>query len=528
MDMRIFAPAPDEDIFSYGPPENFELHGKSFSAEFDSGERVNLEFPASNGSQCMKIKDAIWLVVTKPPQPAAVFVVDLEASMVTRAVASTAGGFELSFGVLDGASGNLHKLTDDLAGNTVEWTLGMNKASLFEVFYRAQDAVLTCPLLPDIPSLCAEHLRVAKITDTVYLQTAVITGGQAPVPVCMLSDFHRVLCVGCAIMSDGAARLIGGHGLYPKDRKFKAQDTASGAIGIDLHTLSPFGNVSIYQYLPPSCFELAGQTIKLIMDDGYDFTLNFLDNETLEWNFAGKTPAAAQYMCVKADNTTYLLNYELTGIKPRANHTFVIDFEKMLVTRMISRIGTNPRWPYLMKTDFEFGAIDDGSEYKTYPRHGFTSDLIGTIAQWQYASEMTTLHAYHCSDFYRLTHARDRVPSKEEAVENYAFTDFQSKLPSTDEPTNYVKIKDGMYLVSITEKNGEKLLGSKMVFRSNTLCFLQNYKRGYVVSRGFGTSTLQDGTDTETNNIIGAYGRAIEASDDELKALLTDPNPYLV
>ena len=42
-------------------------------------------------------------------------------------------------------------------------------------------------------------------------------------------------------------------------------------------------------------------------------------------------------------------------------------------------------------------------------------------------------------------------------------------MPSSDEPANYVKIKDGMYLVSVTEQNLEKILGEKFGFRSDTL-----------------------------------------------------------
>ena len=297
---------------------------------------------------------------------------------------------------------------------------------------------------------------------------------------------------------------------------------------MDLKTLSPFHRGSIMQYTPPHCFELAGKTLNLIMDDGYDFTLSFTGDDALEWNIAGETPAAAEYKCLKADETTYLVRYELKGVRPRVNHTFVIDLENMLATRIIASIGKNPRWPYLMKTEYEFGAISNGGEFKPYPRHGFTSDMIGNIVQWAYGSEMSTLHIYHCGNSYRITHPRDRVGTKEEAREKYVFNLMQDSLPSTDEPTAYIKIKEGMYLISLAEKNAEKLLGAKLGFRSNTLCFLQNYKQFRVVGRAFGTSTQPDGTDTETHLVIGAYGRPVDAADDDLKNMLTASNPYII
>jgi hypothetical protein len=102
-------------------------------------------------------------------------------------------------------------------------------------------------------------------------------------------------------------------------------------------------------------------------------------------------------------------------------------------------------------------------------------------------------------------------------------------LPGSDEPAHYVKIKEGMYLVSVTEQNMEKLLGASVGFRSDTLCFLDNYNHMYDVGRGFGTMTNPDGTDSNIFVMIGAYGKIIDAEKDEFfKNLMEDKNPYLV
>jgi hypothetical protein len=207
----------------------------------------------------------------------------------------------------------------------------------------------------------------------------------------------------------------------------------------------------------------------------------------------------------------------------------VLDKENWLVTKIDAIIGTNPRYPYLIKPAFTFGAIArDGVEAKTYPRHGFTSDVTGNIVQWVYGSEMSTIHVYYCTDFYRITYPRDPTFSKEAAQMNDAFGAILAALPSSDEPTDYVKIKDGMYLLSLTEANSEKILGPKMGFRSDTLCFLNNFKRGYNVGRGFGTQTSPDGEDSPIHVMIGAYGTVLEPMDEALQKMLTDPNPFLV
>ena len=299
---------------------------------------------------------------------------------------------------------------------------------------------------------------------------------------------------------------------------------------MDLSTLCPFKGGAITQYAPPRCFELAGERFEFIMDDGYDYILRFIDGEALEWHWVGDEPKQAKYLCQKADDTTYLVSFELTGIVPRVNHTFVIDREQFLVTRLISKIGTNPKYPYLMKTEYEFGVIArDGVEVTPYPRHGFSSDNTGTVVQWVYGAEMATVHVYYCTDFYRITYSRDAAFSAEAQRMIEMFDNILSDVPTSDEPTTFIKIKDGLYLFTLTEANGEKLLGAKMGFRSNTMSFLHNYKTVRTFGRAFGTSTPPDADELHTHILFAAYGKLVDPEGDEgLQKMLNDPNPYLV
>ncbi len=80
-----------------------------------------------------------------------------------------------------------------------------------------------------------------------------------------------------------------------------------------------------------------------------------------------------------------------------------------------------------------------------------------------------------------------------------------------------------MYLVSVTEQNLEKLLAERFGFRSDTLCFLDNWDRMYSVGRAFGKRTI-DGEDQDLFIMIGKYGVPEEVED----RFFTDPIPYLV
>ena len=291
---------------------------------------------------------------------------------------------------------------------------------------------------------------------------------------------------------------------------------------MDLRKYNTFGQGGIAQYSQPQNFELVGQKFEFIMDDGIDYTLRFIDKTAVEWNFEGDKPQIAHnWLCGKADETTYLVSYELENTAKRTNHTWVIDLDNQLVTRILAVIGENPKIEYLIVPKYEFGAIkQEGVDTKVYPRHGYTSDLVGTVVQWKYAAEMETVHLYYCTDYYRITYPSEKAASR-------TFNETLAKMPSSDEPTAYIKIKDGIYLFSLTESNAERVLEGAMGFRSNTMAFLQNYKRVYQIGRAFGTTTFE-GKYNALHLSFAAIGRILDPADDErLNKMLTDPNPFL-
>lgn len=299
---------------------------------------------------------------------------------------------------------------------------------------------------------------------------------------------------------------------------------------MDLREMSKFGG-GAFQYVPPACYELEGKKFELLMDDGYDIVLNFIDKETIEWNYVNKEPSTPQvdkYNCLKGDDLIYFVTWNLAGCEfaKRQNFTFVIDLEQHLVTHCIASVGRNPRWPYLVDTDFVFGCIaQEGVEYKIYPRHGYTDDMVGNIVKWQYSPDMATVHAYYSARWYRITYPRDANAGEGGAAATDNFNDIVSALPSSDDPADYIRIKEGIYLVSATEHGMEKILGAKAMFRSDNLLFLDNYHHVYDIGRGFGTMTAPDGTDSDILVMIGAYGKIQDPKDYE--DVMTGPNPYL-
>ena len=286
--------------------------------------------------------------------------------------------------------------------------------------------------------------------------------------------------------------------------------------------------LSINQYCPPRVFELAGKRFDFVIDTGSetgDAFLNFISETEVEWSIRSEdTPKVETYECRKSDDWTYLVTYCIEGKTPRENHTWVIDKEQNLVTFLRCSLGENPYWEYMIESHFGFGYIKvDGKPHTDLRRHGFTDDVMGTCIKWVYGHELATVHVYHHPNWYRIGYPKDRVVSEQAAAQNSVFQEILKALPSSDEPTYYVKIKEGMYFVSLAEQNMEKIIGDKISFRGNTLCFLDNWNRLYSVGRGFGTSTV-DGVERPTFVMIGKYGVPEEVDE----SFFTNPIPYLV
>ena len=538
MDMRYYMGYTGSDVERYQAPMCFELAGSKLDFTMDGGETVSLRFAAFpsaevfvGGSErglrysCAKIGDRVFYVSYLLPEACAGYVLDMDAYLVTRVITDRQGQSAICFGT-GGKVEERHAFTKEMNGNTLQWTLGETEASAFRLAYADNALRLTRPNAEDAPALEVSAFEAVRINENVILQVLSVQTEGVAYYVHLVSNFWNITCVGSIYGGSQAQTAVykqfAGYGRYVAER---------GEAEEDLYKLSPFRGRGISQFMPPFCYELAGESFSFVMDDGYDYLLRVIDDKTLEWQWAGDAPKQESYLCLKGDDTTYLLSFELAGVSPRVNHTFVIDRENYLVTRLISRIGTNPKYPYLMKTEYEFGAIQrEEEEIRIYPRHGFSDDVTGTAVQWSYDSETASQHAYYCSSSYRITYPRDPNYSVVAKRMNDMFNNFVKRLPSTDEPCTYIKIKDGMYLFTLTEANGEKILGAEMGgFRSNTMSYLHNFKTRRTYGRSFGTSTPPDKDEVHRHLMYAAYGKLTDPEiDDSMKKMFHDPNPFII
>ena len=276
----------------------------------------------------------------------------------------------------------------------------------------------------------------------------------------------------------------------------------------------PRKEYSINHFARPNSWELDGKRLELVMDDGYDAVLAFRDRKvSLAVEGQDRPETFYDYFCFKGDDTTYFLSFELNILE---NHVYVLDLQQRLVTRLVCAKGRNPKNPQLTTRQFTFGAIRMRGYKLPYKRHCFASDHFGTTVQWQWSPQMMTRHAYLQSDWYRITWEEKGKAAKE-------FDNTNEMLPSTDDHAHYVKIKDRMYLFSVTEEIEERMLGDIQFFRCNNLTLLQNFDRMYQVGRGYG-DIVSETVNRHINVPFASYGSPVELTEDFLSA----KNPYTV
>lgn len=157
---------------------------------------------------------------------------------------------------------------------------------------------------------------------------------------------------------------------------------------------------------------------------------------------------------------------------------------------------------------FIFGAIRTEGKPLPVKRHCFTSDLNGKQVTWKYSSGFLNTHLYIDSNYYRIRPIRQAYGQEGED---------SSGDPLFEEPSTYIKIKEGMYLISFIENNLNKF---DPLRGGNNLIILTNEKKMFDVGRTFCLNKEQK----PDGGVFIAYGEETE----EYVELAHVPSPYRV
>jgi hypothetical protein len=160
--------------------------------------------------------------------------------------------------------------------------------------------------------------------------------------------------------------------------------------------------IGLSQYRGAFNCELAGKSFHLVMDDGKELSMVFLDGENVQIAEKGRPYIWESYEGLKGDETTYLVHVRKAD-DPMINMTWVLDTEQRLVTMVLMEEGYDKEFPRLIRTTPFFGAIRvPGRELPTI-RHHLSSRMVGHHIYWHYNPGFSIQHIYHSPNCIRAS-----------------------------------------------------------------------------------------------------------------------------
>lgn len=258
------------------------------------------------------------------------------------------------------------------------------------------------------------------------------------------------------------------------------------------------------QYRDPFCFELTQQSLRLKMDDGGVFVASLIDGHSLFWTSMGGAATLAHYDCLKAAPEVYLVNFEMGSQATRENTTLVLDLHECLVTRIQTTGDPEGGSPAAVHSTVTFGVIDKPGFTKPLKRHRYTTRLMNKCVS------LCASPGHKITQMYDSTETlRARAPKG--CAWGHLTAEDWAQLEAKDgyqEQAEYIKIKDGLYVVCWDESN---LIRGGLPGVSQTL--LMDATRMLCVGRAFGRVPQAGGKWEEVNYLFGAYGDFMNPAD---------------
>ena len=229
--------------------------------------------------------------------------------------------------------------------------------------------------------------------------------------------------------------------------------------------------IGLSQYRAPLCHELTGKHFHIVMDEGKEYSLYFLDGENVQIAEKGQSYIWESYEALKADDTTYFVHIMPTAGKGLINHTWVLDTAQRLVTFVLMEEGFDPEYPILIRVTPFFGAIKVPGHELPSIRHHLSRRMVGRHIFWHYNPGFAIQHIYHDAITCRASTGRadsreamrgrlkDMLSSDDPAVraEGEAalrrYSEREKFYPFYEEECFHIWIKDSLNLFCFVEEN---------------------------------------------------------------------------
>ena len=161
--------------------------------------------------------------------------------------------------------------------------------------------------------------------------------------------------------------------------------------------------IGLSQYKVAFNYELAGRHFHLVMDNGEEISLYFMDGENVQIAEKGQPYVFETYECLKGDDATYLVHIQPVAGKGLINKSYVLDTAQNLVTLVLMEEAFDPEHPRLIRTTPFFGAIKAPGRELPTARHHLSKRMVGRHIVGHYNDGMSLQHIYYSPTVVRAS-----------------------------------------------------------------------------------------------------------------------------
>ncbi|MDR1726436.1 MAG: molybdenum cofactor biosynthesis F family protein [Acidobacteriota bacterium] len=199
---------------------------------------------------------------------------------------------------------------------------------------------------------------------------------------------------------------------------------------------------------------LASRSFRLRFDGGNAYDYEMRDRHAMRFRAAADGRQTAwkeeRYEAFEADDRLLFMTHATDGEKPLEILQFAIDLKNGLATCLRSTLDNRER-PREPRQEWMFGVVEMEGVAPVAARHSFTAELTGRSVTWEYNDAVASQHIFS-------------------TPESYSWSIIMNSEPGLmwSSPCKYVKIRDGVYMMSWIEHRSAGTQGTYL-FNTKTM-----------------------------------------------------------
>ncbi|MDR2389823.1 MAG: molybdenum cofactor biosynthesis F family protein [Tannerellaceae bacterium] len=195
---------------------------------------------------------------------------------------------------------------------------------------------------------------------------------------------------------------------------------------------------------------LNNRRFSLVFDNGSAWEYEIGEDFHMRFRPVGGEWKSERYDAFEADDQLMFFTHVTDGDCPIEALHYAMDLRNGLVTCLRSTFD-NVRSPRDPRQEWLFGVIRAEGIPSTRARHAFTDELLGRSFTWEYSDAIASQHIYTTTESF-----------------TYAIVSATGPSVMGSFPCRYVKIRDGVYLLSWVEMRSQGIQGV-LLFNTRTM-----------------------------------------------------------